>query len=187
MSSVENGSNREFQPIKPDVEEVEENDDDDDWDDSFTNTNTNTNEIQDNNNGFYAQQEQEFEPSVNYIHNPSLEIQRQSSIRELINTEENYMADMTVVKDCFIVPLYNSGLLTHDELQAIFVNWEDLIDCSNKLLKAFSVRKRTCGDTILMIGDILITHVRQTDNENSISACQGTEIEFLSYMFRCQP
>lgn len=82
-----------------------------------------------------------------------------------------------------MIPLYNSGLLTPDELQTIFVNWDDLIgenfyniltaeefdtwyigiliDCSSRLVKAFIIRQRTCYSGIIqMIGDILCQHVR---------------------------
>ena len=59
-----------------------------------------------------------------------------------------------------MVPLNNSGLLSADELQSIFVNWQDLIDCSNRLVKAFIIRQRTClNGLIQMIGDILCQHV----------------------------
>lgn len=61
-----------------------------------------------------------------------------------------------------MIPLQQSGLLSHEELLSIFVNWDDLMDCTNKLLKSFSIRKKTCiNGTILMIGDILCQHVRQ--------------------------
>ncbi|XP_021964596.1 intersectin-2 isoform X1 [Folsomia candida] len=85
---------------------------------------------------------------------------RQDAIQELISTEETYMADMKIVKNCFMIPLFNSGLLNPDELQTIFINWDDLIDCSSRLLKAFIIRQRTCySGVIQMIGDILCQHI----------------------------
>ncbi|CAG7819144.1 unnamed protein product [Allacma fusca] len=81
--------------------------------------------------------------------------QRQDAIKELVATEESYLKDMNVVKECFIIPLLNSGMLTKEELEAVFVNWDDLIDCNNKLLMAFKVRWRSFG-RIQVIGDILI-------------------------------
>ncbi|WAR07129.1 ITSN1-like protein [Mya arenaria] len=57
----------------------------------------------------------------------SEERKRQSRIHELINTEETYMQDMSIVLEAFYRPLAESGALTEDNLQAIFVNWKDLI------------------------------------------------------------
>ncbi|XP_064618193.1 intersectin-1-like isoform X1 [Liolophura sinensis] len=81
--------------------------------------------------------------------------ERQRLIAELISTEETYMEDLSTVVDVFYRPL--SSVLTAEELQAIFVNWKDLIMCNTKLIKAMRVRKKMCGDphNIQMIGDIL--------------------------------
>ncbi|ODM95301.1 Intersectin-2 [Orchesella cincta] len=94
------------------------------------------------------------------VYESAEESKRQDSILELITTEENYMADLGIVKKCFMNPLFQSGLLNEDELHAIFVNWEDLMDGTSKLMKAFAIRKKTCfNGTILMIGDILCQHI----------------------------
>lgn len=59
-----------------------------------------------------------------------------------------------------MMPLQQSGLVTQEEWLSIFVNWDDLMDCTNKLLKSFAIRKKTCiNGIILMIGDILCQHV----------------------------
>ncbi|XP_067141065.1 intersectin-1 isoform X2 [Centruroides vittatus] len=82
------------------------------------------------------------------------EKKRQSYIHELINTEEDYMADMAIVLDTFHKPLQE--VLSKKELQIIFVNWSELIICNTKLLKALRVRKKMSNNNIIqIIGDIL--------------------------------
>ena len=98
--------------------------------------------------------------------------QRQDAILELIATEEAYRADVSVVVDAFKKPL--AALMTPEEIDAIFVNWHEISQANDKLLRALRVRKKTSkkngghnkshhhhhqqqqpGGDIIMIGDLL--------------------------------
>ena len=96
--------------------------------------------------------------------------QRQAAIKELIATEEAYRADVSIVVDAFKKPL--ASLMTQEEIDAIFVNWHEISQANDKLLRALRVRKKTCkknggssnnnknvhqyhGGDIIMIGDLL--------------------------------
>src|ERR1700753_2352799 len=41
-----------------------------------------------------------------------------------------------------------------EDVNEVFVNWDDLLECSNRLLMAFKVRHRSFG-RIQIVGDIL--------------------------------
>ncbi|XP_060608466.1 intersectin-1-like isoform X3 [Ruditapes philippinarum] len=102
------------------------------------------------------------------------ESKRQSYIHELINTEETYMQDMSIVLEVFYKPLAEGGALSVEELQAIFVNWKDLIVCNTKLQKALRVRKKMCGvdQVINSIGDILCENIPHLTAYIRFCSCQ---------------
>lgn len=101
----------------------------------------------------------------------SEEKKRQSYIHELINTEEAYMADMEIVLDTFHKPLRE--VLSNKELQIIFVNWNELIICNTKLLKALRVRKRMSNNNIIqIIGDILCENLPHFTSYIRYCSCQ---------------
>lgn len=88
------------------------------------------------------------------------EKKRQGHIYELISTEENYVKDLTLVKEVFYRPMKQSSLLSDDEVRLIFVNWPELIMSNTKMLKSFRVRQRMSENGIIeMIGDILCESV----------------------------
>ncbi|KAL5009816.1 hypothetical protein ScPMuIL_012121 [Solemya velum] len=102
------------------------------------------------------------------------ESKRQNHIQELIDTEETYMADMSIVLDTFCKPLVDAGTLTEEESQAIFVNWKELILCNTKLLKGIRVRKKMCGkgQVVQVIGDILCENIPHMTPYIRFCSCQ---------------
>ncbi|EDO29744.1 predicted protein, partial [Nematostella vectensis] len=60
---------------------------------------------------------------------------RQNAIYELINSEQAYMDQLSLTLEVFYNPLAESGLLTANEMNTIFVNWKEIIHCNMKLLK----------------------------------------------------
>ncbi|XP_033111618.1 intersectin-1-like [Anneissia japonica] len=85
------------------------------------------------------------------------EQKRQSRIHELLDTEKSYVDDMVLVVEVFKKPLEEQKRLTIQELGMLFVNWNELIQCNTKLLKAMLVRKTMSGKNqpVEQIGDIL--------------------------------
>lgn len=104
----------------------------------------------------------------------SVESKRQNYIHELINTEETYMADMSIVLDAFYEPMANSKVMTQEELDMIFVNWKELILCNTKLLKSVRVRKKMCGkgQVIQIIGDVLCENIPHMTPYIRFCSCQ---------------
>ncbi|KAG1699640.1 Intersectin-1 [Nymphon striatum] len=102
-----------------------------------------------------------------------IERKRQNHIHELIETEQNYMEDMSIVIKVFYEPLKQASVLTANELQTIFVNWNELIICNVKILKALRVRKKmNSGFVINMIGDILCETIPHLTPYIRFCSCQ---------------
>ncbi|XP_078322482.1 intersectin-1-like isoform X4 [Crassostrea virginica] len=104
----------------------------------------------------------------------SVESKRQNYIHELINTEETYMADMSIVLDAFYQPMADSGVMTPEELDTVFVNWQELILCNTKLLKSVRVRKKMTGkgQVIQIIGDVLCENIPHMTPYIRFCSCQ---------------
>lgn len=81
---------------------------------------------------------------------------RQECVNELISTENAYLDDMTIVHTIFEKPLRNSKVISEEELQGIFVNWQEIIQCHRKFLGDL-LDKRDSGDK--NIGSVICDHV----------------------------
>jgi hypothetical protein len=104
-------------------------------------------------------------------------VQRQAAILELITTEEAYHADVSIVIDVFKRPL--TSLLTQEEVNAIFVNWHEISQANDKLLRSLRVRKKMCKKNkkqgsadIIMIGDILCENMPHFASYIRYCSCQ---------------
>lgn len=81
---------------------------------------------------------------------------RQECINELIQTEKAYIDDMTVVYEVFEVPLRQSKVITKEEIEGIFVNWQEILQCNHNFLKDLIDRWNSGND---VIGDVICSHV----------------------------
>ncbi|KAJ8291182.1 hypothetical protein GJAV_G00022340 [Gymnothorax javanicus] len=90
-----------------------------------------------------------------------LEKKRQDCIQELLETEERHLEDLQLAKEIFYKLMSESGRLTEQELNTIFLNWSDLITCSKKLIKALQERKRPSGKNVpvQIIGDVVTSEL----------------------------
>ncbi|XP_051579333.1 intersectin-2b isoform X2 [Myxocyprinus asiaticus] len=102
------------------------------------------------------------------------ERKRQGYIHELIETEEKYMEDLQLVLEVFHKPMSESGHLTDAEMNMIFVNWRELIQCNTKILKALKARKKSGGEKmpVHMIGDILASELSHMQAYIRFCSCQ---------------
>ncbi|CAG0918975.1 unnamed protein product [Notodromas monacha] len=108
------------------------------------------------------------------------EKRRQECIAELINTEEAYVADMAIVKEVFEKPLRQNAVLTEYECHEIFVNWDELHHCNDKLLRALRVRKtRSNHGIISTVGDIMCENFPNMTQYIRYCACQLRACEIL--------
>lgn len=102
-----------------------------------------------------------------------MERKRQGHIQELIATEESYVEDMSIVLDAFCKPLKESRILSEEDLETIFVNWDELITCNTKLLKSLRVRKKMSENGIIhVIGDILCENLPHLTPYIRFCSCQ---------------
>lgn len=88
------------------------------------------------------------------------EKERQSSVYELISTEQAYVKDLMLVEKHFARPMKKR--VSAEEAARMMVNWRELITCSDKILKAFKIRQTMSrGNVIITIGDIIVENVRR--------------------------
>lgn len=82
---------------------------------------------------------------------------RQESINELIQTEKAYVEDMSIVHKIFEMPMRDYRVLTKNDVDRIFVNWQDLIDTNREFLRNILQRTQSGSD---IIGDVIRDYVR---------------------------
>ena len=80
-------------------------------------------------------------------------------INELIATERDYLENLQIVKECFIYPMKQGNILIEDEMEIIFINWNDLALCTNRLYKSLKIRRKMTTKKDINIGDILCENV----------------------------
>ncbi|XP_038078610.1 intersectin-1-like [Patiria miniata] len=118
-----------------------------------------------------------------------MERHRQESIHELINTEQTYVDDLVLAIEVFQKPLSESGKLDVQEISRIFVNWREIIQCNNKLLKSLRVRKKMSGEgqLIHMIGDILCEQLPRMTAYIRFCSCQLNASSLLQQRIDSDP
>lgn len=88
-----------------------------------------------------------------------LDKKRQDCINELIQTEKAYIYDMNIVHEVFELPLLDSHVVERSDVEGIFVNWREIIQCNKNFLADLLERTNSGSD---VIGDIICLHVRKT-------------------------
>ncbi|XP_022081647.1 intersectin-1-like isoform X2 [Acanthaster planci] len=118
-----------------------------------------------------------------------MERHRQESIHELINTEQAYVDDLVLAIEVFQKPLSDSGKVDVQEMSRIFVNWREIIQCNNKLLKSLRVRKKMSGEgqLIHMIGDILCEQLPRMTAYIRFCSCQLNASSLLQQRIDSDP
>ena len=84
---------------------------------------------------------------------------RYNVINEILTTEKDYLECLEIVRDFFISPLKSQKVLVEDEMEIIFINWNDLLLCTNRLYKSLKIRRKMTIKTDINIGDILCENV----------------------------
>eukprot|EP01094_Clydonella_sp_ATCC50884_P022156 TRINITY_DN5048_c0_g2_i1.p1 TRINITY_DN5048_c0_g2~~TRINITY_DN5048_c0_g2_i1.p1 ORF type:complete len:456 (-),score=85.59 TRINITY_DN5048_c0_g2_i1:425-1693(-) len=83
----------------------------------------------------------------------------ESIVDELVRTENDYVADLVVVLTSFIIPLRDKEIITPQESELLFGNWEMLIDSNKHLLASLqsesvrAPRERDFGSIFLLATD----------------------------------
>ena len=100
------------------------------------------------------------------------ERKRQEAIFELLTSERHYNDSLKLVREVFFDPMYETNVLTEEEMGKVIVNWDELIQCSSVLLTAFLVRLRTSGAVVRNIGDVLVNQIPQLTPHVRWCSCQ---------------
>ncbi len=100
------------------------------------------------------------------------ERKRQEAIFELLTSERHYTDSLKLVKEVFFDPMYETNALSEEDIAKVKVNWDDLIQCSDGLLKAFMVRLRTSGAIVKNIGDVLVNQIPELTPHVRWCSCQ---------------
>ncbi|XP_022910047.2 intersectin-1 isoform X2 [Onthophagus taurus] len=119
---------------------------------------------------------------------------RQDCINELIQTEEAYIADMKVVHNVFEIPLTRSGIIDKNDIKAIFVNWQDILQCNKNFLEDLQQRRRSGSE---IIGDVICAHLpkmtayitfcsKQLDSAALLQKLTETSSPFRELVKQCQ-
>uniref|UniRef100_H2XVQ2 Uncharacterized protein n=1 Tax=Ciona intestinalis TaxID=7719 RepID=H2XVQ2_CIOIN len=93
-------------------------------------------------------------------------------VMELIASEETYLQDLETADRDFQQPLRTKKILTEHDCNTLFVNLNELIMTSAKLVKALRVRCKMRADNSIMIGDILCEQIPHMDSYVRFCSCQ---------------
>ncbi|CAH1178984.1 unnamed protein product [Phaedon cochleariae] len=119
---------------------------------------------------------------------------RHETINEFIDTEKTYVNDMSIVHEVFELPLRKSKLISPKEIDDIFVNWRDIIQCNKIFLKDLLNANNSGRD---MVGDIICKHLprmtayitfcgKQLDSAALLQKLTETSTAFRELVKKCQ-
>ncbi|CAF3438151.1 unnamed protein product [Rotaria socialis] len=98
---------------------------------------------------------------------------RLSAIRELIETEQRYVDDLSIVTNQFIRPLNNARALNEQEIGQLFINWFDLIALNSNLLNALHAQVDYKEALPLTGSDVVMRAPRSASLSNIALAAQA--------------
>ena len=63
--------------------------------------------------------------------------ERKNVVEEIISTEQNYLECLEIVREVFMKTLGSGDVisLSPQEMEVLFINWNDLRQCSKRLFK----------------------------------------------------
>ncbi|BES95601.1 RhoGEF [Nesidiocoris tenuis] len=135
----------------------------------------------------------------NFQQSKGSEKKRQQAIKELIQTEQAYIDDMSIVHEVFLKPLHKRpDLVTPEQLGAIFINWDEILQCNYAFLRSLRVRREMSERGVIrIIGDVLCENLPRMTVYIRFCSCQlraaallqhltTTKPEFLELSKKCQ-
>ncbi|KAF6206524.1 hypothetical protein GE061_017758 [Apolygus lucorum] len=117
------------------------------------------------------------------------EKKRQQAIKELISTEQAYIDHMSIVHEVFLKPLEKRpDLVSSEQLRAIFINWDEIIQCNYSFLRSLRVRREMSkGSVIRIIGDILCENLPRMTVYIRFCSCQLRAASLLQHLTDNKP
>ncbi|KAJ8922264.1 hypothetical protein NQ315_004202 [Exocentrus adspersus] len=119
---------------------------------------------------------------------------RQECVNEFIQTEKAYVHDMSVVHEVFEIPLRKSKLIPARDIDNIFVNWQDILQCNKNFLTDLLNNCNAGSDTI---GHIICKHLplmtayitfcgKQLDSATLLQKLTENSTAFRELVKKCQ-
>nr|CAI5834895.1 unnamed protein product [Callosobruchus analis] len=93
---------------------------------------------------------------------------RIESIKEFIKTEKAYVKDLEIVHEVFEMPLRKSKIISNEDIDSIFLNWQEIIHCNKSFLEAF-LKAYNTSETI---GDVISEHVNYHHLQKSLTLAE---------------
>uniref|UniRef100_A0A146LNG8 Intersectin-1 n=2 Tax=Lygus hesperus TaxID=30085 RepID=A0A146LNG8_LYGHE len=117
------------------------------------------------------------------------EKKRQQAIKELMSTEQAYIDHMSIVHEVFLKPLEKRpDLVSPEQLRAIFINWDEIIQCNYSFLRSLRVRREMSkGSVIRIIGDILCENLPRMTVYIRFCSCQLRAASLLQHLTDNKP
>ncbi|KAM4698815.1 uncharacterized protein WCC33_014352 isoform 2-T2 [Rhinophrynus dorsalis] len=113
-------------------------------------------------------------------------MERKEAVMEFVNTEASYGEDLRIIKEEFYLPMQMAGLLTHEQLQVVFSNIQELIDLNDKFLEVLQEEIDQAfdqGDDDLMtfcIGEVFLEFVNMLPAFQTYCLQQPTSVTALN-------
>ncbi|XP_018567623.1 intersectin-1 isoform X2 [Anoplophora glabripennis] len=119
---------------------------------------------------------------------------RQECINEFIQTEKTYVHDMSVVHEVFEVPLRKSKLVSDTDVDNIFVNWQDILQCNKyfltDLLNNYNAENDTVGQIICRHLPLMTAYItfcgKQLDSATLLQKLTENSTAFRELVKKCQ-
>ncbi|XP_030749114.1 intersectin-1 isoform X3 [Sitophilus oryzae] len=119
---------------------------------------------------------------------------RLEAINELIKTETAYIQDMSIVHEVFEIPLRKSKVVSIKEIDGIFVNWRDILQCNQNFLDDLTKVQYSRSNTV---GDVICRHLprmtayitfcgKQLDSATLLQQLTESSTAFKEFSKKCQ-
>ncbi|KAI0749365.1 hypothetical protein C8Q80DRAFT_1100784 [Daedaleopsis nitida] len=118
------------------------------------------------------------------------EVQRQSILFEIIKTEKNYVSDLELIKEVFILPMMNTMPIPPTRVKAfiheVFYNLDDILAHHQRMLAALYSRQRDQFPLVQSVADIILDNslLFRPDYEEYIKHYPISEMRHRSEMRR---
>eukprot|EP00004_Rigifila_ramosa_P014252 TRINITY_DN3226_c0_g1_i1.p1 TRINITY_DN3226_c0_g1~~TRINITY_DN3226_c0_g1_i1.p1 ORF type:complete len:1093 (-),score=213.52 TRINITY_DN3226_c0_g1_i1:21-3056(-) len=83
------------------------------------------------------------------------EERRRLVVKEILETERDYVRDLHLLDQYYIRPIVDQGFLSSDEFRSIFSNVQQIANVNQELLDCLTVKQLSVGASFLKIADFL--------------------------------
>ena len=84
---------------------------------------------------------------------------RYETLKEIVNTESTYVKGLEILRNNYIGPIKDSGLLSVNDIKQIFLNIDEIYEFNSKFLNEIQ-QKVSNFDGTLVLSDVFIKNVK---------------------------